>query len=61
MPMLDPPLQLASDEERPRPAEHKLLSRTVADRRAERVGFGEEDRLILERALHVVIETFEHP
>jgi DNA-binding GntR family transcriptional regulator len=42
MPMLDPPLQLATDEEPPHPAEHKLLSRTVADWLAERIISGEE-------------------
>jgi DNA-binding GntR family transcriptional regulator len=42
MPILDPPLQLVSDEEPPHPAEHKLLSRTVADWLAERIISGEE-------------------
>jgi len=42
MPILDPPLQVASDEEPPHPAEHKLLSRTVADWLAERIISGEE-------------------
>jgi len=42
MPLIDPPLVLVSDDEPPHPAEHKLLSRTVADWLAERIISGEE-------------------
>jgi DNA-binding GntR family transcriptional regulator len=41
--MIDPPLQLVADDEPPHPAEHKLLSRTVADWLAERIISGEEE------------------
>jgi DNA-binding GntR family transcriptional regulator len=41
--MIDHPLQLVPDDEPPHPAEHKLLSRTVADWLAERIISGEED------------------
>jgi DNA-binding GntR family transcriptional regulator len=40
--MIDPPLALIADDEPPHPAEHKLLSRTVADWLAERIISGEE-------------------
>jgi DNA-binding GntR family transcriptional regulator len=40
--MLDQPPALALDDEPPHPAEHKLLSRTVADWLAERIIMGEE-------------------
>lgn len=42
MPLTDPPLQLVPADEPPHPAEHKLLSRTVADWLAERIISGEE-------------------
>ncbi len=41
--MIDHPLQLVADDEPPHPAEHKLLSRTVADWLAERIISGEEE------------------
>jgi DNA-binding GntR family transcriptional regulator len=40
--MIDPLPQLVPDDEPPHPAEHKLLSRTVADWLAERIISGEE-------------------
>ncbi|HEX6763344.1 MAG TPA: GntR family transcriptional regulator [Gaiellaceae bacterium] len=42
MPNTNPPLLLVADDEPPHPAEHKLLSRTVADWLAERIISGDE-------------------